>query len=54
MNLKFNLNKLAKIHHIEDLPISEVQSLWKIYLEFLEKNENSDLDFPDHNLKFDQ
>lgn len=53
MNLKFNLNKYAKITEFEFLPISEVTKLWELYLQYLEKNENKDLDFPDLNLKFE-
>ena len=53
MNLKFNLSKYAKISGFENYPIAEVAKLWSLYLQYLEKNENKDLDFPDLNLKFE-
>jgi hypothetical protein len=53
MNLKFNLNKYAKIGEFDNLPISEVSKLWDLYLQYLEKNDNQDLDYPDLNLKFE-
>ena len=54
MTLKFNLNKYAKIDRIEEYPISEVQKLWTLYTEYLEKNNNKDIvDMPNLDLSFD-
>lgn len=53
LSLKFNLSKYGKFQGIEDYPIAEASKLWSMYLEFLEKNNNKDLDFPDLNIKFD-
>jgi hypothetical protein len=53
MNLKFNLSKYAKITGFENYPMAEASKLWDLYLQYLEKNENKDIDFPDLNLKFE-
>ena len=52
MTLLFNMNKYAKISNFQNLPIAEVESLWKMYLEFVEKNDNKDFDIPDIELDF--
>ncbi len=53
LSLKFNLEKIAKISNFESYPIDEVNKLWSKYLEYLEENENKDMDYPDRQIKFD-
>jgi len=53
LSLKFNLEKIAKISNFESYPVDEVTKLWSKYLEYLETNENKDMDYPDRQIKFD-
>ena len=46
MELKFYLNKFAKIDNIENYTFKNVLSLKKAYDEFLDKSEGKDPDFP--------
>lgn len=49
----FNLSKVAKITGFTELPISEAQSLWKSYLEYLDKHDGKDIiDMPNLDLNF--
>lgn len=53
MTLKFNLNKIARIDNIEQLPISECEKLWKLYIDYLDKHEGKDiLDRPNIDIGF--
>lgn len=47
------MTKYGKFQNIESYPVAEVIKLWSMYLDYLENNDNKDLDFPDLNIKFD-
>lgn len=46
MDLKFYLNKFAKIDNIENYTYSTVKSLEKAYSDYLDKSGGQDPDFP--------
>lgn len=46
MDLKFYLNKFAKVDNIEEYTLSTVRQLESIYSDYLENTEGKDPDFP--------
>lgn len=53
MNLKFNLEKFAKIRDYQNLPVNYSNTLWEKYTKYLEENKGKDVDFPDSELSFE-
>lgn len=49
---KLFLEKYAKMHNIEQYTWNYITKYWEIYVEFIEKNEGKDLDYPNHKLSF--
>lgn len=46
MDLKFYLNKFAKVDNIENYTLKALKALQKVYTDYLEKTDGTDPDFP--------
>lgn len=54
IEIKFILNKFARVNFDGDTNIVHVMKLKARYEKYLEDNENKDIEFPDHEIKFEE
>lgn len=40
------------MHNIEQYTLSSINKMWKIYMDYIDKNKGKDIDFPNMELKF--